>query len=184
MPSEPKIDPLESDAAWSMVSRSFASLHGAAIGRHTSSLALTLLSLLSVGLWWTWAPVIEWTMQPVAKVLTGGLLLAWLLALWMLFLTRAGRDSLEIKAWHRVHRWAGASICFALILHARTVGHGATATLAVVLLATVLVGCFNRETVAIRSRYFWTCWTVTKVALSMTLLALLALHVYVSLRYH
>ena len=124
---------------------------------------------------------------PVARltwqIATGSVLLGLYIFQWRVLLDRwAGRGG-RSEAHVRIHRWVGAAMLLLFAIHALKPGYGLSLVLAIVFLANGLVGSLSRHEIPLRGPKQVLVWTFVHVALSASLLPLIALHVWVALSF-
>ena len=145
---------------------------GAALAVAVVSVALRLPERLPL-------PVAQLTWQ----ILTGSVLLGLYIFQWRVFLDRwmgrGGRSEAHVVT----HRWVGAAMLLLFAVHALKLGYGLSLVLAVVFLANGLVGLMSRREIPLRGPNQVLVWTFVHVALSASLLPLIALHVWVALSF-
>lgn len=148
------------------------------------SLALTAAVLLVYGLEIE-IPVLA-TLQEttVYKYVSGLAVLSYILIQWQLFLSRESDAAPKsVARWYHWHKMLGAFAPALLLLHAGTIGFGVSLALSSLFFVTLLTGVFNREFIATRSQVFWKAWTVIHVGSAFGLYALIALHVWIAIKF-
>lgn len=115
------------------------------------------------------------------QVVTGCLLLAVLLQqFWMM--RRRWTSTLK-RADLIVHRWAGVAAVFLFALHAVRLGHIWMTVVTVLFFVITLTGVFNKEILRFQTRAAYLTWLAIHVAASVSILPLIAIHIWVALAY-
>ncbi len=116
------------------------------------------------------------------SLITGGLMASYLLAQLAVPLLRA--DGAKPRRWMiRWHKLLGAAGPAFLIAHSNTMGYGYLAALSGVFLGSMVLGLCNHETLGLKGKLPAFAWMIGHVALSVALLALVAVHVYTAFAY-
>jgi hypothetical protein len=157
--------------------------------RRTAYLPIGLVVLCAAGLALASGPGVQLAVErlfPDATfsfaLMTGIVLLGAIAFQWRLYWARRSQDGRRIRREYNLHRWAGLSPLFLLILH---IG-GPEATLMSVagyaLLGSSLVGLFNREIVPIGGRAKG-MWLATHIGLAAFVIPLVLIHMWAVLAF-
>ncbi len=119
---------------------------------------------------------------PNYALITGALMGSYILAQAAMPLLRMG-GTVPQRWVIRAHKLLGALGPLFLIVHADNVGYGYLSALSGVFLGSMALGLFNHETLGIKGRLPAFLWMIAHVALSVALLALVAVHVFYALSY-
>ncbi|HYJ08815.1 MAG TPA: hypothetical protein VEX18_07390 [Polyangiaceae bacterium] len=118
--------------------------------------------------------------QFVWRVVSGGLLLAFVGAQWLLLLARTQGFSRLAKRLYLLHStWAGAG-CLLLLLHAQRFGHGYTALLGAVFLAVQALGALHSVLTPINKAKAASA-VVLHIGSSVALVLLIGYHIWTAL---
>ena len=151
----------------------------------TSVIGIVLLAgfMLQAALGLSWSEL-ESVQQMIGyKIASGSLLCVYLATQWQVPYQRLTRSTSNARDRLSEHKIVGALGPLILYLHSSKLGVGYTFILGVLFLANAAIALLNRETLAIRARWFWWSWLTLHIALAVTVTVLGAFHACNALYY-
>ena len=116
------------------------------------------------------------------KQTTGYLLFTLLIYQYWLALSRRNASSGVKKLRLRLHKWLGALLMLALIVHSLNFGYAYQVVLNIVFMVNSLVGMCNIETMKFK-KALYVSWVVVHVALANLTIAMVFYHIYIIYRF-
>ena len=144
------------------------------------ALAVALLPFLGLPTPEGWRRTYE---DPTYRVVTGFVLTVLVAFQWSYVVLRRRRGA-DVKALLVQHLWLGVAAPIALLFHALSSGYGYQAALVWVFLANCVLGLLSPRIADRRSRGLERLWLPLHIAGSISVVALIAIHVVVVTRYH
>lgn len=121
--------------------------------------------------------------QPTYKVATGSLLAVLILFQWSLVIFR-GRSAVSLKRFMVWHYWVGALAPILLVAHALSAGYGYQVILTAVFLGNCMLGLLSPRVAERKAKGWAKLWLPLHIVASISLVALVIIHVVVVTRYH
>ena len=121
--------------------------------------------------------------HPTYKVATGSLLAVLILVQWSLVILRR-QPSVSLKRLMVWHYWVGALAPIPLVAHASSAGYGYQVALTAVFLGNCMLGLLSPRVAERKGQGWAKLWLPLHIVGSISLVALVIIHVVVVTRYH
>jgi sulfoxide reductase heme-binding subunit YedZ len=130
---------------------------------------------------WNW--LMEMQNNETFKQYTGLMLVMYIGHQWYLSLLRTQGQMQAARSHYQRHKQAGVWATLLFYFHSIQFGYAYLFLLSMVYFANVVLGLFNQETVGIRKKWFYNCWIVGHVSLSVLLVILISYHIFIAFSY-
>lgn len=117
------------------------------------------------------------------QVVTGLILTLAIAYQWVLLFVRMAHIQKSMMFHYKAHRWVGVTSTAFFALHAISFGYAWTNALAIVFCASAVTGLLNKEIIRYRREWVFNLWYWAHMTLSISLLPLIAIHIWVALAY-